>query len=120
MVDTKTVQAKAREAMYASLGAGQVLVEKAKGSAEWIRSYGTPAGFREYWAKRGTRVTKAYAELAERGRKLSGGIGRSAPVKRAAVQTKTARTHVKAATTSVRKAVGESALAGKSVAKKVS
>lgn len=119
MVDTKTAQEKTREALYASLGAGQVVAEKARDSVRWVRYYYTPSGFRQYWGKQRKQVAKGYGRLVHRGRKLAHGVTSSGPAKRAAEQTKTARTQVKAAATSVGKAVGAGVDATRSAAKKV-
>ena len=120
MVDTKIAQEKSREALYATLGAGDLAVEKAKDAAEWIRYYYTPAGFRKFWTTRRKRAEKTFAQLSERGRKLATSVRSSAPVKRAGEQTKTAQSQVKAAATSVRKALGANVEATKAAAKKVS
>lgn len=119
MVDTRDSQVLSREAMYATLGAGQLLIEKTRGAASRMRSYGTPSGFRAFWTARREAALQTYGELAERGRKLAKRATQSAPAKRAEAQTKVARTQVKAATTSVRKALGANAEATKSAARKV-
>jgi hypothetical protein len=119
MIDTKTVQEVSVETMYASLGAGQVVFEKAKGFADWARSYSTPEGFRAFWTTRRERALRTYSDLARRGRKLARSIGGSAPVKRAEAQTRTARSQAMAAATSARKAVAANVEAAKAVAKKV-
>jgi hypothetical protein len=120
MVDTKDAQVVAREALYATLGAGQLLIEKTKGATSWMRSYWTPSGFRAFWSTRQKRALESYAGLADRGRKTARSISRSAPAKRAEAQTKTARTQVKAAATSARKAPSANVEATKSAARKVS
>ena len=119
MIDTKMFQDRSREALYASIGAGSFLAEKARDAAGWVRDYSTPEGFRTFWRSRRKRAEKAYADLAIRGRKLADGIQRSAPVKRAEEQTKVAQRQVKAASTSVRKALGANVEATKAAAKKV-
>jgi hypothetical protein len=119
MVDTKMVQDISREAMYVSLGAGQVVIEKAKEYADWMRSYSTPAGFREFWTTRRESATRGFSDLARRGRKLAGTIGRSAPVKRAETQTRTAKSKAKSAATSARKAAAANVEAARAVAKNV-
>ncbi|MBI4259907.1 MAG: hypothetical protein HY658_05020 [Actinobacteria bacterium] len=120
MVTTKQTENKARGALYAGLGAGQLALEKARGAADWMRDYATPSGFRAYWSKRADRAAKTYSSLAVRGRKLARSMAKSAPAKRAGEQTKVARTQIKAAATSVRKALGANVEVGKSAAKKVS
>jgi hypothetical protein len=96
--------------VYAPLGAGQLLIEKT----------------RELTGKawRGARggvetVTRTYRDLADRGEKLASGIVRSAYTRRAVDQSKVATRQVKAAATSVRKAVGTTAEATRAAAKKV-
>ncbi len=120
MVTTKTAQDKGREALYASLGAGQLVVEKAKDYGKWVRDYSTPAGFRAYWSKRRTAALKSYKQLAARGKKLARGVRSSAAAKRAEEQTQAARRQVKTAANSVRKAFGGGVEATRTAAKKVS
>jgi hypothetical protein len=119
MIDTKMLQDRSREALFASIGAGSLLVEKARDAAVWVRDYSSPEGFRTFWQSRRKRAEKAYVDLAIRGRKLADGIQRSVPVKRAGEQTKVAQRQVKAAATSVRKAVGANVEATRAAAKKV-
>ena len=97
--------------VYAPLGAAQLLVEKGKelsGRAVEMSQTG--------WRN----VTDTYRGLAERGEKLVQSIRGSASTQRAIEQTKVARTQVKAAATSVRKAVDRTADATKTAAKRVS
>jgi dipeptidase len=96
--------------VYVPLGAGQLVVEKARGliGKAWAVAQ-TPR----------TTAVQAYQGLADRGEKLANGIRRSAYTRTALEQAKTARSQVKAATTSVRKAAGSSATAAKAAAKKV-
>ena len=96
--------------VYAPLGAGQLLIEKSK-------ELGVKA--RKVTKVQRKDVVKTYREMVVRGEKLAGSIGRSAYTKRAIDQAKTARSQVKAATTSVRKAAGTTAEATKQAAKKV-
>jgi hypothetical protein len=119
MIDTKTLQDRSREAMFATIGAGSLVAEKARDAAVWVRDYSTPQGFRSFWRSQRKRAGKAYAGLAIRGRKLTDGIQRSVPVKRAGEQTKVAQRQVRAAATSVRKALGANVEATRAAAKKV-
>lgn len=96
--------------VYAPLGAGQLLIQKGK-------ELGTRAV--EVAKDRRELALKTYRDMSERGEKLVGSIRRSAYTKRAIDQAKTARSQVKAATTSVRKAAGTTAEATKQAAKKV-
>jgi hypothetical protein len=110
-----TVQTTAKYAMNVALGTGDLVVEKARSFATNMRKF-EPKSF---WSGYGKQVFRTYDDLVGRGEKLRKTIVRSGPAKRAAAQTKVARTQVKAATTSVRKAFGESAGAAKTAAKKV-
>lgn len=111
-----------RKPFYALIGAGDAaiqagksLVKKARGvkPQEVQERLVTSADTSFRW------VTKRYASWARRGQRLTNQVGNSAPAKRAAQQTKQARSQVKAATTSIRKAVGAQGDAVKSAAKKV-
>lgn len=96
--------------VYVPLGAGQLVVEKAKGLV------GTA------WAvAQNPRQTalRTYRGLADRGEKLAKSIRRSTYTKAAFDQARVARTQVKTATTSVRKAAGSTATAAKAASKKV-
>ncbi len=103
--------ADAKKALYAVLGSGQVVIDRVKGL--WQAYY-------DFLAKRRKQAEKNYREYAKRGEKIVTSIRRSAPVKRASEQTRTARSRVKGAATSVRKAVEANAEAVQSAAKKVS
>jgi hypothetical protein len=92
--------AKTREFLYAVVGAGDFVVEKARGLTER------------------KNTAKAYEDLVERGRTLSVKIKRSAPTKQAIEQTRTARSQAKAAATSATKAVRANARAARSAATK--
>ena len=96
--------------VYAPLGATQVLIEKGK-------EYGTKA--LEVAKDQRETAVKTYRDMVVRGEKLVGSMRRSAYTRRAIDQAKTARSQVKAATTSVRKAAGTTAEATKQAAKKV-
>jgi hypothetical protein len=95
--------------VYAPLGAGQLLVEKAKelpGKAKNVSA----------WRQ---NVSKTYRDLADRGEKLVSSIRGSAYTHRAMDQATVAQTQVKAASTSVRKAVRTTGTATRAAAKKV-
>jgi hypothetical protein len=97
--------------VYAPLGAGQLAVEKTR----------ELAGKAADVAKSRRKVFfKTYATLAERGEKLVKSVRKSAYTKRAADQITTARSQVKGAATSIRKAAGSTATAGRAAARKVS
>ena len=110
-----TIQTITTEAFDAAIGAGDLAVAKAKDLAGNLREFDA----KSFWSKRQRQIQKNYRQLVQRGSKLRKQIRSSAPVQRAAEQTTAARRQVKAAATSVRKAVGESAEATKSAAKKV-
>jgi hypothetical protein len=97
-------------ALYAPIGAGQLVVEKSREASKkaWTMA-----------RKRRKNVIKAYEDLAKRGEKLVTSIRRSAYTRRALDQAKTARSQVKAATTSVRKTAGATTQATRAAAKKV-
>ncbi len=94
--------AKVQDLFYATVGAGDVLVEKASS----LRSIDRRSS------------EKIYGDFVKRGRALSKRIGNAGPTKRAVAQTRTARTQVKAAATSVTKAVRANAEATRSAASK--
>jgi hypothetical protein len=81
--------AKTQELLYAVVGAGDFAIDKAR----TLRKIDTKSA--------GT----VYSDFVTRGRSLSKKIRTSAPSKQAVAQTKTARTQVKAAATSVSKAI---------------
>jgi|SRR5207247_5883613 len=97
-------------ALYAPLGAGQLVVEKTREASK------------KAWTIAQTRrknVLKAYEDLAKRGEKLVTSVRRSGYTRRALDQAKTARSQVKAAATSVRKTAGATKEATRAAAKKV-
>ena len=81
--------AKTQEVLYAVVGAGDFAIDKAR-------------NLRNIDAKAAGTI---YADFVKRGQSLSKKIRTSAPSKQAVAQTKTARTQVKAAATSVSKAL---------------
>ena len=93
---------KAENLIYAVVGAGDFALEKAKNVGNIDRK----------------KSEKLYKDFVYRGQKLSTSIKNSRPSKRAVEQTKVARTQVKSAATSVRKAVGANVKATKSAATK--
>ncbi len=98
MAKTKT-----EELLYAVVGAGDFALEKVRN----VRKV----------ADRKT-TEKYYKDFVKRGRALSNSIKNSGPTKRAVAQSKTARSQVKAAATSVGKAAQANARATKSAANK--
>jgi hypothetical protein len=97
--------------VYAPLGAGQLLVEKTRELAG--KAAHTAKGQRKAFVK-------SYSKLALRGEKLVTSVRRSTYTRQAVDQIKTARSQMKGAATSVRKAAGSTATASKAAAKKVS
>ena len=97
--------------VYAPIGAGQLVVEKAKEFS--AKAFATAKQPR-------TTLTKTYRDLVHSGEKIVKSIRPSSYTKRAIEQTKTAGSQVKAATTSIRRAARGTAVATKAGAKKVS
>jgi transposase len=111
-----------RKPFYALIGAGEAAIEAGKSlvtSARGVKPdevrdrLSASANTSRKWA------VKRYASWAKRGERLATQISKSVPAKRAAEQTKQARSQVKTAATSIRKAVGAQADGAKSAAKKV-
>ncbi len=94
--------AKTQEVLLAVVGAGDLAVEKIKGVARLDT----------------TATQTYYRDLVKRGRGLTRTIKNSAPTKRAVAQTKTARSQIKAAATSIGKAVRADATATGAAARK--
>jgi hypothetical protein len=86
----KTNTEKPQEVLYAVVGVGDFAIEK-------VRDLPVIASSKAR--------TKIYKDFVKRGRSLSTRIQNSAPTKQAIEQTKTARSQVKAAATSVGKAM---------------
>jgi hypothetical protein len=99
-----------RESYLATLGAGQLVIEKGRQVSGDVVAYA-------HGARKSLDGT--FKGLVKRGEKLEKSIRSSAPTKRALEQSKVARSQVKAATTSVRKAMSTSAQASKAAAGKV-
>ena len=95
--------AKTQEIFYAVVGAGDLAVEKVRGITKLADQKTT---------------RKHYRNFIKRGKALTTSIKNSGPTKRAVAQTKTARTQVKAATTSLGKAVRLNARASQNAVKK--
>ena len=94
--------AQPQELLYAFIGFGDLTVEKVRGiSAPSVKS-----------------TLKTYEDLTKRGKTLSKRITGSAPTKQAIAQTKTARSQVKAAATSITKTVQTSATGSRTQARK--
>ena len=95
---------KTQEIVYALVGVGDFAIEKAQGVVR--------IADREASQER-------YVEMVKRGRALSRKVRNAAPTKQAVAQTETARRQVKAATTSIAKAVRLDARAARNAAAKV-
>jgi hypothetical protein len=100
----------ARGAYLAALGASQLVIEAGRRVSGDVVTYAQ--GGR-------SSIDGTFRGLVERGARLEHSIRSSATTKRAVDQTKVARSRVKAATTSVRKAVSSSAQASKAAAGKL-
>ena len=94
--------AQPQELFYAAVGIGDLAIEKA-------RNVSVPDA---------KSTQKMYNDFVKRGKTLSTRIRNSAPTKQAVAQTKTARSQVKAAATSVTKTVQTSATGPRSQARK--
>jgi hypothetical protein len=91
--------AKAQEVLYAVVGVGDFTMQKVRDLTKIDRS-----------------SEKVYNDFVKRGKSLSTKVKNAAPTKRAFEQTKTAQTQVKAATTSVGRAIRVGAQEGPSKA----
>ncbi len=110
-----TIQTTATKAFDAAIGAGDFAVEKVKGFAGDVKEFDP----KTLWTKRQKKLTKTYGEFAARGTKLRKSLANGQPLQRAKTQTAQAGRQVKAAASSVRKAVSADVEATKSAAKKV-
>jgi hypothetical protein len=90
--------AKAQEMLYAVVGAGDFTLQKVRDLTKVDRK----------------SSQKVYEDFVKRGKSLSTKVKNAAPTKQAFEQTKTARTQVKAAATSVGKAIKVGAQQGPS------
>lgn len=97
--------AKTQEFVYAIVGAGDFAIEKARSVTKIADR---------------TEAEQVLNDFITRGRTLSRRVSTAAPTKRAVEQTKTARAQLKAASTSVAKAVRLDAKAARNAATKVS
>jgi len=97
-------------ALYAPLGAGQLVVEKTREASKKAWTFAQ---------KRRKKVLRSYEDLAKRGEKLVTSVRRSAYTSRAVDQAKSARSQVKAAATSVRKTASATTEASKAGARKI-
>ncbi len=94
---------KTQEFVYAVVGAGDFTIQK-------VRDLRNLTDLKQ--------TEKVYNDFVKRGRTISKKIKNSAPTKNAVAQTKTARSQVKAAATSVRKMVRADVEATRSAASK--
>ena len=94
---------KVENLLYAAVGVGDFALEKVRRTRNIVDR---------------NRNQKVYTDFVKRGRGLSKKITDSRPTKRAVEQTKVARSQVRAAATSVRKAVGANAQATREAARK--
>jgi hypothetical protein len=121
-----------RKALFAYLGASDVAIATVRGVPGKLTELGGKVGElpgklveavrdpREMGSQWTTRFVQRYDDLALRGEKLAGRIRSSAYTKRAISRSRTARSQVKGAVTSVRKAVDSAAEASREALKKVS
>jgi hypothetical protein len=128
-----------KAAAYASLGAGQLAFELGRQALETsrrtvgkgietsgkvvsvlLRPSEIPSTLAGSYGKAAGTPGKLFQDLSDRGEKLATSIRGSAYTRRAVDQTKVARSRVKAASTSVRKALETATVAGREAVKKVS
>ncbi|HEY7282070.1 MAG TPA: hypothetical protein VID47_10795, partial [Actinomycetota bacterium] len=96
-----TIQDTATRTFDAAIGASDLVAEKARTFAGGLKEFDVKTS----WARYQKEMTTNFDQLAVRGAKLRKSVKDSAPAKRAAAQTTTAKRQVKAAATSIRKAV---------------
>lgn len=96
--------------VYAPIGAGQLVMEKAREVPDVVGQMASdPRG----------RMIRMYRDLADRGERIVSGVRRSAPTRRAVDQAGSARSRVKAAVTSVGRAVEATAAVSRNAARKI-
>lgn len=99
-----------RPFVYAPIGAGQLVMEKAREVPDVVGQMASdPRG----------RMIRMYRGLADRGERIVSGVRRSAPTRRAVDQAGSARSRVKAAVTSAGRAVEATAAATRDAARKI-
>ncbi len=118
---TSSAQLDPRTLAFAYLGVGELAVTAVReASGRVIELVRNPRGVQDLRGRVTVDVTKFVGDLASRGERLFGSIRSSAYTRRAMDQSKIARSQVKAATTSVRKAVDTATVAAREAVKKVS
>ncbi|MBA3551718.1 MAG: hypothetical protein H0W27_02455 [Actinobacteria bacterium] len=99
-----------RPFVYAPIGAGQLVMEKAREVPDVVGQMASdPRG----------RMIRMYRDLTDRGERIVSGVRRSAPTRRAVNQAGSARSRVKAAVTSVGRAVEATAAVSRNAARKI-
>lgn len=99
-----------RPLVYAPIGAGQLVMEKAREVPDVVGQMASdPRG----------RMIRMYRDLADRGERVVFGVRRSAATRRAVGQAGSARSRVKAAVTSVGRAVEATAAATRNAARNI-
>lgn len=118
---SSAAQVDARTLAFAWIGASDLAVTTLRGLTEQFVSMSRdPKAMQEFTDGFATDVIKRIGELAARGEKVVAGIQDSAYTKRAMGQTQIARSQVKAARTSILKAVDTATVAAREAVKKVS
>ncbi|MCU1374838.1 MAG: hypothetical protein JWO68_2124 [Actinomycetia bacterium] len=102
----RSIAERVQDVPYVALGAGDAAVELIRTVPSQI-------------VRLPQQVKEGFDELADRGRTLRTEVKRAPAVRRAGQQTSTAKSRVKAAATSSRKAVGAQAKAAEQVASKI-
>ena len=114
-------QIDARTLAFAWVGASDVVISTLREMSEqFVRMSRDPKAVQDLSEGLATDVIKRIAELATRGEKVVAGIQDSSYTKRAMGQTQIAKSQVKAARTSILKAVDTATVAAREAVKKVS
>jgi len=118
---SSSMQIDARTLAYAWIGASDLAVSTLRGLSErFARMSSDPKAVQDLTEGLAADMIKRIGELASRGEKVVAGIQDSAYTKRAMGQTQVARSQVKAARTSILKAVDTATVAAREAVKKVS
>lgn len=118
----RTLQSALRDAGYATVGAGDAAVELFRNLGKVTVSLPKavkPGAIASFVDTATTSIREGFAELSDRGRKVTGALRRDPQVREAAAQGSAAKSRVKAAATSTAKAADAQTDAAESAAKKV-
>jgi hypothetical protein len=116
-----SMQVDARTLAFAWIGIGDLVASKLQELSErFVEMTRDPIAMRQASESLSVETMKVIGDLAERGEKFVSGIQDSAYTRRAMGQTAIARSQVKAARTSILKAVDTATVAAREAVKKVS